>query len=135
VGLRTLAPGEPFYQGRYEGGPHQREGAAHNGTARPFLVGYWGSAVLAVLGEGPNIRAKLTRRLASLLKEMETTGCLGTIAEMYDGDEPRLPRGCFAQAWSVAEAIRLHATLKLSRGRRRRRQLSEIESTATESRS
>jgi glycogen debranching enzyme len=65
------------------------------------------------------VRSRLTRRLSSLLKEMETNGCLGSLAEMYDAEEPMLPRGCFAQAWSVAEAIRLYARLKAASGRRR----------------
>ena len=101
-GLRTLEPGATGYCGRFEGDLMQLDGAYHNGTVWPWLLGAYGDAMRR-LGASPLQLRSLT---APLLAEL-TTGCVGQIAEVYDGDAPHRPSGCPAQAWSVAELLRL----------------------------
>jgi glycogen debranching enzyme len=89
VGLRTLSPHDPHYQGRYEGPPAQRDAAYHQGTIWPWLLGAWIDA------------CKKTRGSADF--NFKDTGL---IPEIFDGDAPHTPRGCIAQAWSLGELIR-----------------------------
>jgi predicted glycogen debranching enzyme len=100
-GLRSLAPGHPDYQGRYAGGPRERDGAYHQGTVWSWLLGPFALAHLRVHGD-PDAARELLRPIAHHL----TDHGLGSIAEIFDGDAPFTPRGCFAQAWSVAEVLR-----------------------------
>lgn len=105
VGLRTLAPGDPQYRPRYEGGVHSRDGAYHQGTVWPFLLGPFVTAWLRV--HGATADAKRTAR--GFLDGIERhlgEACLGQVSEIFDADAPHHPRGCFAQAWSVAEPLR-----------------------------
>jgi len=103
-GLRTLAPSDPNYIGRYEGGPRSRDGAYHQGTVWPWLMGPYITASVKVFGR------KAGRRLATtLLENFEQhldEACVGQVSEIFDGDAPHTPRGCVAQAWSVAELLR-----------------------------
>ncbi|MEA2693719.1 MAG: hypothetical protein QOJ16_3106 [Acidobacteriota bacterium] len=103
VGLRTLAPDDPRYRPRYEGSPTERDGAYHQGTVWPWLLGPYLTALVRVRGEVGRKRA--LEILDAFLPHLWDMG-LGTVAEVYDGDPPHLPRGCFAQAWSVGEVLR-----------------------------
>ncbi len=100
-GLRTLAPRAAHYRGRYEGGLRQRDEAYHQGTAWGWLLGPFVVAHYRVYADAAAARAMLAPILGQLW-----THCIGTIAEIFDGDQPHTPRGCAAQAWSVAETMR-----------------------------
>jgi predicted glycogen debranching enzyme len=107
LGLRSLAPEEPGYAPRYEGGVRERDGAYHQGTVWPWLLGPFVEAWLRVRNEGAGARAEARRRfLEPLQRHLEEAG-LGHVSEIADGAAPHAPRGCPFQAWSVAEAIRL----------------------------
>lgn len=107
-GLRTLAPDAPDYRGRLEGPPAQRDAAYHQGTVWPWLMGPYIVADLRFNGDAAHRRAPEV--LGSLLRYMENRGT-GQIPEIFDGDPPHEPRGCYAQAWSVAEVLRVSALL------------------------
>jgi glycogen debranching enzyme len=111
VGLRTLERGDPEYRPRYEGGPAERDGAYHQGTVWPWLLGPFVDAYLAAFGRSVETMDYCKGLVRQLEEEAARGPCLGSIPEIYDGDEPRLPRGCPAQAWSVAEVARLKARL------------------------
>jgi len=104
-GLRTLAPGDPNYHGRYEGDQRGRDGAYHQGTVWPWLLGPFITAYLKVHGRTPQTLAKAAEFLAAFPEHLNTAG-VGQISEIFDGDPPHRPRGCIAQAWSVAEILR-----------------------------
>jgi predicted glycogen debranching enzyme len=107
LGLRTLAPGSPGYHGRYEGDLRARDGAYHQGTVWPWLIGPFAEAWVRVRGATPDVKEEARRRfLQPILKHMDEAG-LGHISEVADGDAPHTPRGCPFQAWSVGEALRL----------------------------
>jgi predicted glycogen debranching enzyme len=102
VGLRTLAPSDPAYRGVYSGDPAVRDGAYHQGTVWPWLLGPYLSAHLRVHRDRSYVRTALDAFFAHLPE-----AGVGTISEIFDGDAPHAPRGCFAQAWSVGEILRL----------------------------
>ncbi len=104
-GLRTLAPGDPNYHPRYEGDQRSRDGAYHQGTVWPWLLGPFITAYLKVHGRAPQTLAKVAQFLAAFPEHLQTAG-LGQISEIFDGDPPHRPLGCIAQAWSVAEILR-----------------------------
>jgi predicted glycogen debranching enzyme len=107
VGLRSLAPGEPGYTPRYEGGVRERDRAYHEGTVWPWLMGPFVEAWVRVRGGTPEARREArTRFLEPLLHQLDEAG-LGHLPEIADGDPPHTPRGCPFQAWSVGEALRL----------------------------
>lgn len=107
LGLRSLAPGEPGYTGRYTGGVGERDGAYHQGTAWPWLLGPFVDAWVRVAGDTATARREARARfLAPLLAHLDEAG-LGHVSEIADGDPPHAPRGCPFQAWSVGEALRL----------------------------
>ena len=113
AGLRSLAPGEPGYTGRYEGGVRQRDGSYHQGTVWPWLMGAFVDAWLYTHGNDAKARDEARQRfLGPLLAGMNAAG-LGHISEIADGDAPHTPRGCPFQAWSVAEALRLDRVVLL----------------------
>lgn len=101
LGLRSLEPGHHAYRGRYAGDLRSRDGAYHQGTAWSWLIGPFAAAHLRVYGQPALTRAYLE----PLLRHLADYG-LGSIAEIFDGDAPFEPRGCFAQAWGVAELLR-----------------------------
>ncbi|MGC9258547.1 MAG: amylo-alpha-1,6-glucosidase [Phycisphaerae bacterium] len=105
MGLRTLAPGSPGYQGRYQGDQVARDHAYHQGTVWPWLMGPFVSGYVKTMGNTPQSRADAWEFLAPFAAHMTQAG-LGSISEIADGDSPHTPRGCFAQAWSVAEVLR-----------------------------
>jgi len=100
-GLRTLAPNHPDYQGHYGGDRQSRDGAYHQGTVWTWLIGHFIQAHLKVYQQPDTAREFLTPIANSL-----ETGCIGKISEIFDGDSPFASRGCFSQAWSVAEVLR-----------------------------
>lgn len=106
LGPRTLEPGDPAYRGRFEGGPWERDSAYHQGPVWPWLMGPFVEAVLRVGGFSPASLADARALLAPLLEHMDEGG-LGHVSEVLDGDEPRWPRGCPFQAWSVSELLRV----------------------------
>ncbi|HLX41806.1 MAG TPA: amylo-alpha-1,6-glucosidase [Bryobacteraceae bacterium] len=110
VGLRTLDPGDADYRPRYQGPPEQRDAAYHQGTVWPWLLGPFVDAYLMACGRTAKNLAYCRGLIDRLEAEAAREGCLGAIAEIYDADEPRHPRGCPAQAWSMAEVDRLKAT-------------------------
>jgi predicted glycogen debranching enzyme len=103
-GLRTLAPSDAQYRGRYEGDPSSRDGAYHQGTVWPWLMGPYLTAYVKTFAEeaGREFASQWLQQFAEHLDE----ACLGQISEIFDGDAPHAPRGCVAQAWSVAEILR-----------------------------
>jgi predicted glycogen debranching enzyme len=102
VGLRSLAPGSRSYSERYFGDLRTRDGAYHQGTVWGWLIGPWIDAWLKVHpGELDGAR----RFLRGLVDHLDEFG-VGTLAEIFDAEEPYTPRGCIAQAWTVAEVLR-----------------------------
>ncbi len=110
MGVRTLERGAPAFSGRYEGGPESRDGAYHQGTAWPWLLGPFMAAQEAVHGnEGERtqtIRKKILRQAESHLG----VAGIGSVSEILDALAPNTPRGCIAQAWSVAALLDLIET-------------------------
>jgi predicted glycogen debranching enzyme len=107
LGLRSLAPGAAGYAGRYEGGVRARDGAYHQGTVWPWLLGPFVEAWVRVRGNTPAARREARQRfLGPLLAHLDVAG-LGHVAEIADGDPPHTPRGCPFQAWSLGELLRL----------------------------
>ena len=109
VGLRTLEPGDPDYKPRYQGSPAERDAAYHQGTVWPWLLGPFVDAYLTAFGRSPENLAYCHGLITNLEAESAQRGCAGSIAEIYDAEQPRYPRGCPAQAWSVAEVARVKA--------------------------
>jgi predicted glycogen debranching enzyme len=111
-GLRTLSPRDRNYRGRYEGDPVHRDGAYHQGTVWPWLLGPFLTAYVKVHG-GTELETQRDARnradhfLDPLRAHLLQAG-LGQISEVFDGDFPHRPGGCFAQAWSVAEVLRTY---------------------------
>jgi predicted glycogen debranching enzyme len=106
-GLRSLAPGHPDFKPRYDGDLRARDAAYHQGTIWGWLIGPFVDALLKTF---PNDREGARRLLDGLEQEL-SAACIGTISEIYDAEAPFLPRGCTAQAWSVAEALRVMVAL------------------------
>ncbi len=109
-GLRTLAPTEVAYRGRFTGDQRARDGAYHQGTVWTWLLPHYALAHFRVHGDRAAALACL-EPLGDLISEMG----VGTLPEVADGDAPHPPRGCFAQAWSVAETLRAWHQLQAPR--------------------
>ncbi len=109
-GLRTLSPQDPQYKGTYQGDQPTRDHAYHNGTVWPFLLGAYADALIGLYSEAafPKIR-----KLYEGFSEAAWQYGWGYIAEIYDGDAPHAPRGAPAQAWSLAELLRIAYLLRL----------------------
>ena len=107
-GLRTLDPSDSRYKGSYSGSWRQRDEAYHQGTVWPFLIGPFVAAFLKVNSFSPIAKKQAAGFIQPLLDFMTNQGCIGQVGEIFDGDPPHKNRGCFAQAWSVAELIRAY---------------------------
>ncbi|MBO3461874.1 amylo-alpha-1,6-glucosidase [Aetokthonos hydrillicola Thurmond2011] len=100
-GLRSLTPKDPKYQGHYGGSEYQRDSSYHQGTVWGWLLGPFVLAHLQVYKNPAQAR--------QFLQPMENHLCthgIGSLSEIFDGDAPMIPRGCIAQAWTVAEILR-----------------------------
>ncbi|MGA7953071.1 MAG: amylo-alpha-1,6-glucosidase [Gloeobacterales cyanobacterium] len=100
-GLRSLSPDHPQYQGHYGGNQMQRDAAYHQGTVWGWLLGAFAVAHLKVYGNPAQAR----QFLAPMANHLYAHG-LGSLSEIFEGDAPMAPRGCIAQAWTVAEVLR-----------------------------
>ena len=107
-GLRSLSPQDPRYQARYAGGVDQRDGAYHQGTVWAWLLGPYMEALIRFKGAPGKAEAKLI--LDGMAPHLDEAG-VGSVSEIFDGAEPHWPRGCYAQAWSVAELLRVGVDL------------------------
>jgi glycogen debranching enzyme len=103
VGLRSLAPGHPDYKPTYDGDLRARDAAYHQGTVWGWLAGPFADAWLKVHPDDNRGIEHLIEGFAGHLSE----ACIGSISEIFDAQEPFTPRGCVAQAWSVAEVLRI----------------------------
>jgi predicted glycogen debranching enzyme len=100
-GLRTLSPDHPDYRRNYQGDLRARDAAYHQGTVWPWLIGHFVDAWLRVHRD----RARARAMLSAFAGHMSEAG-IGSISEIFDAEAPYVPRGCIAQAWSVAEVLR-----------------------------
>jgi glycogen debranching enzyme len=107
-GLRTLNVQDSRYKGTYTGPQKQRDEAYHQGTVWPYLLGPFVESYLKVNGFSRKSKKNAAKFIRSLLQLMTEDGCLGQLGEIFDGDAPHKPRGCIAQAWSVAELLRAY---------------------------
>ena len=108
-GLRTLAPTDPKYVGKYYGARRSRDQAYHNGTVWPWLLGPFVTALLKTKGNSRKwLEFASKKLLLPLVTHQIHEAGLGTLSEIFDGDAPHVPRGCIAQAWSVAEPFRAY---------------------------
>lgn len=105
MGLRTLSPDDDRYRRRYGGSWESRDRAYHQGTVWAYLIGPFVEALLKVEGAKPSALAQAHKCLEAFDAHLSEAG-LGFVSEVFDGDPPHSPRGCFAQAWSVAEVLR-----------------------------
>ena len=105
-GLRTLSPKDAEYHGRYGGAQLDRDMAYHQGTTWVFPMGAYYLAYLKTRGNTKEAAAAVRGRLEALVPMMRE-GCAGQLPEIYEGDFPRESKGCFAQAWSVGEMLRV----------------------------
>ena len=105
-GLRTLASADPHYKGQYQGDARSRDGAYHQGTVWPWLAGPFFLGKLIVHQFSAEVLGDVDRWLSAFARHLEEAG-VGQVSEIFDGDYPHSPRGCIAQAWSVAEILSL----------------------------
>lgn len=104
VGLRSLPPGDERYVGVYGGSPLKRDGSYHQGTVWSWLLGPYVDAIKKT--DYKNSKEQLKKITDSFAYHLNE-GCIGSVAEIFDADEPHYPRGCIAQAWGVAEWLRV----------------------------
>src|SRR5579875_838096 len=114
VGLRSLSPTDPSYQGRYGCGfsradQYHRGLSCHQGCVFPWLLGPYCDALMNVHGPLPETQAKVRILLQPLLNHLMNEACLGSISEIFDGDSPHAPQGCVADAMAVGETMRVLA--------------------------
>ena len=102
VGLRSLSPDHPDYKARYYGDLRARDAAYHQGTVWAWLIGPWVDAYLKLHAED----LKTARGFLEGFTDHLSEGCIGSVSEVFDAEPPFTPRGCIAQAWSVAELLR-----------------------------
>lgn len=106
-GLRSLSPEDPEYKGLYFGKLHDRDGAYHQGTAWAFPLGAFITAYVKVHHRSPE-SILFAKKLLEPMEDHLLDGCIGSIAEIFDGNEPHISRGCYVQAWSVGEILRCY---------------------------
>ena len=102
LGLRSLAPGHADYKEKYFGNLRARDASYHQGTVWAWLIGPFIDAWLKVHPDDPGSGRRFLEGFSAHLDE----ACIGSISEIFDAEEPFAPRGCIAQAWSVAEVLR-----------------------------
>ncbi len=107
-GLRTLNIQNPNYKGTYTGPQRQRDEAYHQGTVWPYLMGPFVEAYLKVNKFSRKSKKTAADFIKPLMRHLTEDACLGQVSEIFDGDVPHKPKGCFAQAWSVAELLRAY---------------------------
>lgn len=110
-GLRTLSPADPQYHGFYGGSQFDRDMAYHQGTVWVFPMGAFCRGWLQVYGRTPSVIQQVKDMLSDMENMLEE-GCMGQLPEIYDGDHPRAGKGCYAQAWSVGEMLRVYELLE-----------------------
>ena len=113
-GLRSLSPLDSRYQPQYQGDQFQRDSAYHQGTVWAWLIGPFAEAYLKVNAFSPHARQQVAEMIRPLLNHLHQDACLGSVSEIFNGDYPHKPHGCIAQAWSVAELLRIKKLLRLS---------------------
>ncbi|MDD5063891.1 MAG: amylo-alpha-1,6-glucosidase [Phycisphaerae bacterium] len=111
-GLRTLNVQDNRYKGTYTGSQKERDQAYHQGTVWPYLLGPFVESYLKVYGHSRKSKKEASEFIKPLLQYMTKDGCLGQICEIFDGDPPHKPKGCMAQAWSIAELIRAYQLVR-----------------------
>lgn len=111
AGLRTLAPDDPRYRGKYAGSQHDRDLAYHQGTVWPWFIGIYSDSFMKYFGV-KRLREEIEPFIKNISRHLTEEGCLGHISEVFDGDSPHLPGGAPAQAWSLAEFIRVNNRLR-----------------------
>lgn len=114
-GLRTLSPNDPEFVGFYGGDQVRRDMAYHQGTTWVFPLGAFFLAYLKVRDNSPEAKADVRAQLTAL-EPMLREGCAGQLPEIYDGDNPGIGKGCFAQAWSVGEILRVYEAIDKNGG-------------------
>jgi predicted glycogen debranching enzyme len=125
VGMRSLAPTDARYAARYTGTPYERDAVYHQGTVWSWLLGPFAIAHYRVYDDRPAALALLDG-IAAHLRD----GCVGQVSEIFDAEAPFAPRGCFAQAWSVAETLRAWSQINESKTQTGRRSKTRRRSTA-----
>ncbi len=106
-GLRSLSPSDPEYKGIYKGSLHDRDAAYHQGTAWAFPLGAFITAYVKV-NDHSKESILYAKQLLESIEDHLRDGCINQIAEIFDGDEPHISRGCYGQAWSVGEILRAY---------------------------
>ncbi len=102
VGLRSLSPGDSRYMGIYSGDPYKRDSSYHQGTVWSWLLGPYVDALVKVQGHELEVKGVI-----DAFKQHLKEACIGSVPEILDGNAPYLPKGCVAQAWGVAEILRV----------------------------
>jgi len=106
-GLRSLSPKCKEYVGIYVGDQYRRDGAYHQGTVWTWPLGHFITAYLRS-NKYSSFAKETAMKFIEYIKDHLEDACIGSISEIFDGDEPLIPRGCFAQAWSVSEILRVY---------------------------
>jgi len=107
-GLRTLDRSSTNYKPKYTGPQRLRDEAYHQGTVWPYLIGPFIESYLKIHKFSKESKKQAAEFILPLLQHLNEDGCLGSVSEIFDADAPHEPKGCFAQAWSVAELIRAY---------------------------
>lgn len=110
-GLRTLSPEDPEFHPIYGGSQRERDMAYHQGTVWPYPLGAYYLAWLKTHGSTAEAAAQVREQLGNM-EAMLREGCVGQLPEIYDGGNPGPSKGCFAQAWSVGELLRVYEALE-----------------------
>lgn len=110
MGLRSLAPDDSHYRPNYGGDPSSRDSAYHQGTVWSWLLGPFIDAVMAI--EGARRKEKAITIIEKFLPHLKDA-CIGSVSEIFDAESPHHSRGCIAQAWSVAEILRVYYQYEL----------------------
>ncbi|MCX6319033.1 MAG: glycogen debranching enzyme N-terminal domain-containing protein [Bacteroidetes bacterium] len=123
AGLRTLPVSDTHYVPQYGGDQWHRDAAYHEGTVWSWLLGPYVDAIMKVYGEKGKLKAnKIIKNIRYHLEE----ACVGTVSEIFDGDAPHHPRGCVAQAWGVAEILRVMKDYALTATPAKRRKMEAV---------